>query len=137
MAHVFTYGSLMFAPVWERVVRGNYVRSDAVLKGFKRRRFEGEEYPGILPSPRSKVTGVIYFDVGEDDLAALDAFEGEYYLRGTETLRLNDVATVQADVYVVRPEFAHLMSDEQWSPEQFEKEGMAPFIDKYVGFEAL
>ena len=78
---VFTYGSLMFEPVWRRVVAGGYERLPATLQGFRRQRVRGETYPSLQRCEGQAVAGVLYLDVAEADLAALDAFEGDDYRR--------------------------------------------------------
>ncbi len=76
--NVFTYGSLMYRPVWERVVVGRYGAVEGTLRGYARRRITGEVYPALLRAePESVVAGILYLDVSPRDLAALDHFEGE------------------------------------------------------------
>ena len=41
LQHVFTYGSLMFEPVWGGVVAGRYRSMPAVLPGYRRQRVRG------------------------------------------------------------------------------------------------
>ena len=79
MVSVFTYGSLMFDPVWSRVVAGSYERCEAILQGYDRKAVRGETYPVLMPSSAlSQVQGVVYCNVSSADLARLDHFEGEY-----------------------------------------------------------
>lgn len=125
-AHVFTYGSLMFPPVWERVVRGHYRSAPAVASDHARYAIRGETYPGMVPGPGQQVAGVLYFDVAPQDLAALDAFEGEAYRRVTLPLRLDSGETVQAETYLYLD--IGRLAGAPWEPEAFQ---MQRFLDTY------
>ena len=79
--HIFTYGSLMFAEVWQRVVRGSYRSAPATIVDHARYALRGETYPGMIAEAGGTVLGVLYFAVDAQDLALLDAFEGTEYRR--------------------------------------------------------
>ncbi|MBP9612525.1 MAG: gamma-glutamylcyclotransferase, partial [Sulfurospirillum sp.] len=78
MAHIFTYGSLMFEEVWNSLVLGQYTSAPAFLEGYARRCVKNEEYPVVFEANES-VNGILYYDVEPYDVERLDAFEGEYY----------------------------------------------------------
>lgn len=98
--HVFTYGSLMFAPVWERVVTAVYRSSPADLTGYRRFAIVGETYPGIMETEAGALTGVLYFDVNDADLQALDDFEGGDYQRRAVQVTMQTGAPLTAQTYV-------------------------------------
>jgi len=124
--HVFTYGSLMFPDVWQRVVRGDYRSAPARLDGHARFEITGETYPGMIPHPAARVEGVLYFDVLPADVAALDAFEGSEYRRDSVRVVLASGEAVEAGTYIyLRPE---KLSGSPWLPEAFQ---MARFIGTY------
>ena len=125
-SHVFTYGSLMFPQVWQRVVRGDYRSAPACADGYARYALAGETYPGMVAQPGASVQGVLYFDVGPADVAALDAFEGVEYRRGTIAVALASGETVEADTYIYL--LPQNLSDSPWLPENFQ---MARFIGSY------
>jgi len=134
MKTVFTYGSLMFAPVWQRIVTGHYASASAALEGYQRRAVKEEEYPAIFPANKShQVSGILYFAVSDCDLIRLDAFEGEYYQRTTVNVQMKNT-TVVAQAYVLHPAFYSILSNQEWSAEAFAREGMNEFIEKYKGF---
>ncbi|HYD61148.1 MAG TPA: gamma-glutamylcyclotransferase family protein [Noviherbaspirillum sp.] len=124
--HVFTYGSLMFPQVWQRVVRGEYRSSAARLDGHARFEIAGETYPGMIVRPGASVEGVLYFDVSPADVAALDAFEGEEYRRDTVRVALPSGELVDAGTYLYL--LPQKLSDSPWRPEAFQ---MARFIGSY------
>lgn len=124
--HVFTYGSLMFLQVWQRVVRGTYRSARARLDGHARFEIDNETYPGVIPQAGASVDGLLYFDVSPQDLAALDAFEGSEYRRDEVRVSLESGETVDAGVYLYL--YPEKLSESPWIPEAFR---MERFIGTY------
>jgi gamma-glutamylcyclotransferase (GGCT)/AIG2-like uncharacterized protein YtfP len=118
--NVFTYGSLMYLPLWERVVRGTYAYTSATLAGFARKRVRGEKYPGLVRSTfDSKVSGVLYFDVTDQDAARLDEYEGECYARIEVSCSCGRGAEQTAHAYIVRDDHSRMLLDDDWVPSDF------------------
>lgn len=130
--HVFTYGTLMYRPVWRRVTTGEYRSLAGALHGYSRMRVLGERYPALVrATPESTVRGIVYLDVSSADLAALDHFEaeGEAYLRIPVPVELEDGSRAEAWTYLaLRPE---RVEDTPWEPERFEAEDLKYFLDTY------
>jgi len=125
--HVFTYGSLMFPEIWRQVVTGDYRSQVVTLKDYRRFAVSGVSYPGMVAMPGERVTGVLYMDVGPDDLARLDAFEGAEYRRDAVQVTLGSGATLTAGAYVWL-DHARL-SGASWLPEAFRlREFMAAYV---------
>ena len=124
--HIFTYGSLMFPQVWQHVVRGTYRSAPASLAGHARYAIVGETYPGIIAQEGAQVAGVLYFDVAAQDVAALDAFEGEEYRRDQVPLTLASGEAMIAGTYVYL--LPHRLSGLPWQPEAFRT---ATFLGTY------
>jgi gamma-glutamylcyclotransferase (GGCT)/AIG2-like uncharacterized protein YtfP len=135
MTHVFTYGSLMFAPVWERVVRGRYKNSLAQLDGHSRHALVGETYPGVRIHAASQVRGRIYFDVDAADVARLDDFEGDNYDRLIAPVTLESGESVNAGFYLYKGPLAFTSQD--WDPQWFEREGMAVFLATFCAAKGV
>ena len=136
--HVLTYGSLMFPPVWSTVVAGRYRSAEAWLDGHRRRAVRGQSYPALVPGAAAdRVRGVVYLDVSADDLARLDRFEGAAYARQEVDCALADGGTVRAWVYTVKPEHAGAVTDQDWDPDWFAREGIHQFRAGYQGFDRL
>ncbi len=135
MNHIFTYGSLMFNQVWANVVRGSYEQHRGTLTGYVRRCIINENYPAILPGPlTSTVSGIIYLNVTSEDIHRLDAFEGSYYFRkSVQVSTENNIFA--ADTYVLKNSYRHITTDNEWDPEEFEKEGIHLFLGSYFGFD--
>ncbi|MBE0494978.1 MAG: gamma-glutamylcyclotransferase [Campylobacterales bacterium] len=135
MVNVFTYGSLMFPQVWSRVVQGEYESIRGTLHGFRRRCLKKETYPVAFEgAPSERVLGEVYLNVNEDDIKRLDAFEGEYYLRKTEDIVLDNGKIVRASVYVLKSDFYQLVDDNPWDVEHFKLVGIQRFLEQYQGF---
>lgn len=124
--HVFTYGSLMFPEVWQRVVRGGYRSVPARLDGHARFEIAGETYPGMVAAPGASVDGVLYFDVSPEDMAALDHFEGSEYRRDTIRVTLDSGEAVEAGTYIYL--LPQKLSGSPWLPDAFQ---MERFIGSY------
>ena len=132
MAHIFTYGSLMFDSVWRKLVKGNYPATKGVLFDYARRCVKEEDYPVIFKADE-KVKGVVYYDVSDEDTTILDDFEGEFYERITVDI-VTHTQTIQAEVYVLKEAYFSIIDDTPWSEEAFEKEGMRRVLESYKGF---
>lgn len=135
MPHLFCYGSLMFAPVWSRVVQGTYDRVEAQLRGFQRRCVRGGTYPCLIPGSHDDIIdGVIYLHVNTADMARLDAFEGELYDRKTVVCLDAAKRSYEAEVYVLKTHYRSVATDAAWDVTWFASEGLSQFLDHYQGF---
>lgn len=132
MKTVFTYGSLMYPQVWEKIVRQRYDHLPAVLPAYQRKQVKNAEFPAIVAREESQVSGVAYFNVNHLDMKLLDDFEGEIYSRNGVTIFVNGVAH-DAQAYVLRPKFRHLLSRMDWEPEHFVSHQMQAFIKRTLG----
>ncbi len=118
--HVFTYGSLMYAAVWERVVCGRYPSAPALVAGHARFAVRNASYPGLIAAPGASVRGVLYFDVDDADLAALDNFEGPEYRRQVLSVTLDTGEKLHAATYLYIDPTG--LSTVPWQPEAFRLE---------------
>jgi gamma-glutamylcyclotransferase (GGCT)/AIG2-like uncharacterized protein YtfP len=122
----------MFEDVWNRLVRGNYLSQQATLMGYARRSVKNDEYPVIFQADEL-VEGVVYYDISEEDMITLDAFEGEYYER-TEVELLVKNQPVHACVYVLKEKYFDIIDPKPWSEALFATEGIKRFLANYKGF---
>jgi gamma-glutamylcyclotransferase (GGCT)/AIG2-like uncharacterized protein YtfP len=127
------------APDIMQAVSGCILQSlEATLEGYRRFGIRGEEYPGVIRSKGGSVEGVLYLDVPPEAMARLDRFEGEMYSR--EAVMVHPKGgdrALAAMVYVIKPEFTHLLTSEEWDFQKFLKHGKRVFEEEYDGFEAL
>lgn len=138
--NVFTYGSLMFPEVWERVTGSGLRGEPARLHGFEARVIDGQSYPALVPKPGGVTDGVVYLEVGSVEVERLDGFEGDFYERleveveaamaGAE----GKYTSVKAEVYAAAvPEDPRIL-DERWRPEVFRDRHLAVFLREDPGF---
>jgi len=133
--NIFTYGTLMFSPVWDTVVKANYRAASATLKGYSRRKISNAIYPVAFESePQDFIEGMVYYDVELADIKRLDEFEGAYYRRTTIRAQLKDHTPVEADAYIIRPRYQHLISAQEWNPHDFQQRCLSEFMSAYEGF---
>lgn len=133
MQNLFTYGSLMFSPVWSRVVDGQYQQTPAQLNDYQRLAVIGEGYPVALPAPGHQIEGILYLNLAFPDLERLDMFEGKYYSRAAVTVSTTK-GSIDAQTYVLKPEYGHIAAPHPWDVEAFREQGIQRFMAHYQGF---
>ena len=116
----------MFEEVWTLVVRGRYRATPALAPDHVRLAVRDETYPAMIASPGSQVAGLVYFDVDDSDVEALDRFEGDDYRRCAIELTLADSAALVAETYLYVA--TTRLSEDAWIPENFD---MQLFIASY------
>ena len=135
---VFTYGSLMFEPVWHQVVAGHYDRMPAMLQGFRRQRVRGASYPSLQRCKGHAVAGILHLDVADADLAALDGFEGADYRRIPVEVALQSppgaasqsARVLAADTYLFITDAKVEPGD--WDADRFEREQLQAFLREHA-----
>lgn len=133
----FTYGSLMCDDIMTRVTGGAFSSTAARLKGYARHPVRDETYPAIVPKAGACVAGRLYHGLDTRALQRLDAFEGEMYARTTVAVEPAHGGTAQAEAYVLRPAWAHLLAPGDWDFDDFLARGKAQFLARYMGFGAI
>lgn len=133
--NLFTYGTLMFPPVWQRVVGLAVEATPATAHGFAAYTVGGEVYPGLVPEAGASTPGVVYVGLDAALLARLDAFEGPQYTRGPLEALGADGRQRRCHAYLLRPEFRGVLSPHRWTAEWFERGGrLEAFMARYAGF---
>jgi gamma-glutamylcyclotransferase (GGCT)/AIG2-like uncharacterized protein YtfP len=124
--NVFTYGSLMYAPVWEKVCVGLYPTRKLILRDFQRYCIKGESYPAVIPQPGASVEGLVYLDVTLADQLKLHQFEGDEYV-----FRHHQIDELSIGFY----EYVALSRIERrdWNPSEFEQTDLPAFLHRQVG----
>lgn len=133
--HVFTYGSLMFVPVWTRLVPRSLASVAAVLEGFVREGVRRQRYPGIRREPGASTQGRLYLNVDEHEITRLDAFEGDAYQR--ESVQVS-VATRDGRHLALPAEVYRFVDTAEldgapWDPERFARDSAAGFHHDHAG----
>ncbi len=126
MKNIFSYGSLMYAAVFDPVAGSTARPTLATLKDWSRHRIMSKSYPAAVPAFGAQIEGVLWQDVGQDAVARLDRFEGDEYRRETVVVTKADGLTVDADIY--RWLDTTTLEPEDWSREEFEKMHLESFF---------
>jgi len=130
---VLTYGSLMFDPVWSAVVTGQYSSRRVRVDGWQRYVIPGEDYPGAVVSAGSSMEAILWEGVDAEDLARLDAFEGDQYERVPVII---GPAARPAWIYAWRG--ARPLASALWDPDVFaQREVMSRFLASHLGTDIV
>lgn len=141
MAHLFTYGTLMWPDIMTRVCGPACAPlatpQAATLADHARRPVRGQDYPAMVPADGHQVVGRLYLDLPEAAWARLDLFEGDEYERHEVLVTLADGRWERAWTYLLKPGLAGRLDAGDWDEAAFEREGKARFVARYVGFDAI
>lgn len=119
---LFLYGTLRDPDILAAVL-GRVVADDALVAasapGYAAVYFPGQLYPALIERSGSVAPGLLLLGAMADDLAALDAFEGDEYRRGP-LQAVTAAGPVTADVYW--PAIAVAPSAPDWTLERWRRE---------------
>ena len=132
--NIFTYGTLMIPSVMHAVTNRPFPSQKAVLKGYARFTVTGESYPGIIPASDAVTQGLIYNDVDAKSLERLDEFEGDLYQRTSVRVETVKKDILNADTYVIKPEYRGCLSFQEWHVKEFARKHLETFLKTYQGF---
>ena len=137
MNHLFAYGTLMCEEIMTEVCGLKPTSVKAQIRDYARRAVRGEHYPAIRPFAGAHVEGIIYVDLPIEAWKRLDNFEGEMYERKRVEVISEDNSILEADTYVIRPSFQHLLSSKEWDYKNFLRTGKSHFQRLYMGYSEL
>ncbi|WP_051309920.1 gamma-glutamylcyclotransferase family protein [Desulfogranum japonicum] len=129
---LFCYGTLQSPMVMKAVVGAAFSGKEAVLHGFARYRIKKTEYPAITAEEGSSVNGKMYWDLDEDAIAKLDAFEGDKYERVPVKVTVAGGEVIDAYAYAIKPEYRKLLSGDPWDFDRFLQNGLERWINWFV-----
>lgn len=129
---LFVYGTLMWPEVMAAVTGRSIEGRSAVLNGVRRVRVRGEVYPALIPGDDT-VEGVLFENLTELDLAALDCFEGAEYERLPVTVCCGTFA-VEAAAYFASEAGLPLLEDCDWIPADLSPDQLRQFCADYKGW---
>ncbi len=133
--NIFAYGTLMIPEVMYAVTTREFLFKNAMLRGYARFTVKGESYPGIIPVTDATTEGIIYFNVDKLSLARLDAFEGDLYQRTPVRMETEKDEILNAETYVIRPEYRGYLSSKEWNVKEFNQKHLGAFLETYQGFQ--
>lgn len=127
----------MDTEIMTQVSGATYRPQKATLLHYVRKTVSGEVYPGIIRQDGGSVDGIVYFDVSLESFDRLDKFEGSLYVRTEVETICDDGEHVDTDTYIITSDFAHQLSDDDWSYENFLKNHKQLFQGGYHGYDEL
>ena len=133
----FAYGTLMCEDIMLAVTGSRFKHIPGYLRDYRTRAVKGEVYPGLIPEQGGFAEGIVYFDLTEAAFALLDTFEDEMYQRQIVQVNLEDRTSIEAQAYVVKPEFESWLDPHDWDFEKFLQSGKENFERQYAGFKAV
>jgi hypothetical protein len=114
------------------VVGHTYRGVKAKLPGYAIYKIKNAEYPGAVFDPESEISGVLYAELSDVDLAILDVFEGELYRRSLLKVVLQSGEIIDSWLYVVREDLRKYLTVEPWDLKAFVKDGLKSFMEIFV-----
>jgi len=128
MHTLFTYGTLIIEEVMAQVTGRTFPCTDAVLHDYGRYRIRNEVYPGIVFRKGSRVEGKLYFNIDDEALARLDAFEDDVYERIMVRAVAGDGTAYDAFTYRIKGDRTDVLTEEPWDADEFRAEHIDEFI---------
>ena len=128
--NLFTYGTLMFPEVWQRIGISASDSEPATLKGYAAYRLRDAVFPGIVEAAADDlVEGVLYHNLDEETLFELDAYESDLYDRSAVQVVTADGTLVESQSYVIPNNRRQALSDERWDPKRFEERELVKYLN--------
>ncbi|MEM7540068.1 MAG: gamma-glutamylcyclotransferase family protein [Pseudomonadota bacterium] len=128
---LFAYGTLVFESLFAAITGHSRVSAEAELADHAAYRVHEAPYPGMIPKAGARAAGVLYRDIDPQIWARLDAFEDAIYFRQSVTITLASGQREAAQTYIVYPQYAELLSDENWDPAWFVENHLARYLQRF------
>lgn len=135
--NLFTYGTLMVPEIMTQVSGSQYLSQKATIFNYVRKTVSGEVYPAIIKQKGGVVEGMLYFNLSKEAFERLDKFEGPLYERTETKAVCKDGKHVVTYTYVITPNFAHQLSDDNWNYENFLTNHKNLFQGSYNGWDKI
>jgi len=130
---VFVYGTLTFPEVLCAVTGRDIPSRPARLAGFARFRLRGLSYPGVVAAPGASTDGRALEDVSAAELARLDRFEGDAYVRRRVTVETAPGEEALAWTWILAPAAERWIEERPWDREHFRRRDLARFLEECRG----
>ena len=134
---LFTYGTLMDSLIMEQVAGDAFDSVSGILTNHLRKRVRQRVFPAVTPKSGHHVEGRLYLKLTDSAMTRLDRFEGDLYQRQSVSVQLKSQELIQAFAYVIRPEHQSMLSEHDWSLDNFQLQHRGYFKNEYEGFREL
>lgn len=135
--NLFAYGTLMDTEIMRHVSGAEYQGINAILKDYIRLCVKGAVYPGIIPCKNTSVQGIVYFDITEESLSRVDAFEDDMYYRDEVIVEGAENQPIKAFAYIVKTDEVQKLTEQEWDYQEFHKKNRNLFLNGYSGFDQV
>ena len=126
--NLFTYGTLMFPEVWQRIEVGPSDSVPATLPGFAIFRVRNAVFPGLVRAePDDQVSGLLYLGLSDEDLFELDAYESDLYER-IDAIAATGNGPLDCTAFVIPEANRAALSEEPWDAEWFKKHQLEKYL---------
>lgn len=129
--NLFTYGTLIFADIWQCVVGHAAESTPAELSGYRVLGVVDDLFPVMIPGTTDdRASGVIYFDLTDQDLQRLDDYEAHLYERKEVYPVTEDGGSVACQTYLLREEYYSAATEEAWTPAWFAEHAKRQYMER-------
>jgi gamma-glutamylcyclotransferase (GGCT)/AIG2-like uncharacterized protein YtfP len=127
--NLFTYGTLMFPEVWQRIGIAAGESEPATLQGYAAYRLCDTVIPGIIEAGDDDITtGVLYHGLDEETLFELDAYESDLYQRSAVQVMTSEGISTESQSYIIPQKRRQALSDERWDAERFKQVELVKYL---------
>jgi gamma-glutamylcyclotransferase (GGCT)/AIG2-like uncharacterized protein YtfP len=131
--NLFAYGTLMWPEILADVIGRSIEGVPAKLPDARRLRVKNQVYPSLVLAQSGAVDGILYFDLTEPEIAALDRFEGDEYVRRRAEVLCGE-RTELAEVYFTSEAGLALLEPDEWHSGHLSDQRVQSFRDTYKGW---
>lgn len=132
MKPLFVYGTLLVDDIISLLIGRVPVQEEAVLEDFCCYYVQGATFPGITPFEGGQVNGQLLMDLSLEELSRLDDYEDVFYIRRQVDVNSFD-QTIEAHAYVVEASASSVLSDRQWTLEEFRRLHFTSYLERMRG----
>ena len=132
---LFTYGTLMIPEIISGLIGRSISGRPATLHGYQRSLIIDATYPGIAPQCNQVVPGILYLSLKHQEIEILNDYEGDLYILSAVQVRLIHGSVSEAKTYILKNEYHHLLTNQDWDLTTFKRQSQATFLRTYQGFK--
>ena len=130
MHQLFIYGTLLFPEILEGITNKALQTIPGKLRGYKRCKVFGCDYPAIIPDPNSMVEGKLVINLDNHSMNIITFFEGEDYRKSTVIIQAGN-QEVPATAFTWNGDFYRL-EKEDWNKKLFEQYSLQYYAAKII-----
>lgn len=130
LGHLAVYGTLQFPEILGSLLGRVPAMEPGVILGHEARRLPGVSFPGLVVVEGGTAPAHVIVDLTDEEWAALDAYEDDFYALVDVVVRIDGDLEVPAVAYRVPDDMA---SATRWTREWFAAEHLETFLGDLSG----